>query len=115
MPGTAVKFREKTDFVDSVICDDALSGMSLIPSGIVDSIVTSPPYYGQRDYSHPNQIGNEATPEAYREKGRFTPPGQPKDRSARGEKAWAYPVVAGGRLYIRDVGTLWCYDVRAAR
>jgi outer membrane protein assembly factor BamB len=54
----------------------------------------------------------EATPEAYRVKGRFTPPGQPKDRTPRGEKAWAYPVVANGRLYIRDLGTLWCYDVK---
>ena len=26
---------------------------------------------------------------------------------------WAHPVVANGRLYIRDVGTLWCYDVKA--
>ena len=26
-------------------------------------------------------------------------------------KAWAYPVVANGRLYIRDWGTLWSYDV----
>ena len=53
----------------------------------------------------------EATPEAYRELGRFTPPGQP-DRGS--SKAWAYPVVANGRLYIFDFGTLWCYGVRAA-
>ena len=54
----------------------------------------------------------EATPEAYKETGRFTPPEQPKHRSA--EKAWAYPVVANGRLYIRDLGTLWCYDIKAS-
>ena len=54
----------------------------------------------------------EATREAFRQKGRFTPPGQPKNRSVQGEKAWAYPVVANGRLYIRDLGTLWCYDVQ---
>lgn len=53
----------------------------------------------------------EATPEGYREKGRFTPPDQPKHRNAM-EKAWAYPVVANGRLYIRDLGTLWCYDIK---
>ncbi len=53
----------------------------------------------------------EVTPEAYREKGRFTPPNQPKHRSAM-EKAWTHPVVAGGRLYIRDLGTLWSYDVK---
>lgn len=52
----------------------------------------------------------EATPEAYREKGRFTPPDLPE----RGKsQAWAYPVVANGRLYIRELGSLWCYDVKA--
>jgi outer membrane protein assembly factor BamB len=54
----------------------------------------------------------EVTPEAYREKGRFKPL-DPPDRGA--SKAWAYPVVANGRLYIRDLGTLWCYDVKAGR
>jgi hypothetical protein len=53
----------------------------------------------------------EATPEGFREKGRFTPPDQPKHRDAM-EKAWVYPVVANGRLYIRDLGTLWCYSVK---
>jgi outer membrane protein assembly factor BamB len=52
----------------------------------------------------------EATPEAYREHGKFTPPGEPQ-RPDKG-KAWAYPVVANGRLYIRDQNMLWCYDVR---
>jgi outer membrane protein assembly factor BamB len=53
----------------------------------------------------------EATPQGYREKGRFTPPEQPKRVRAR-EMAWSYPVVANGRLFIRDLGTLWCYDVK---
>jgi outer membrane protein assembly factor BamB len=53
----------------------------------------------------------EASPEGYREKGRFTPPDQPKHRDAM-EKAWTYPVVANGRLYIRDLGTLWCYAIK---
>jgi outer membrane protein assembly factor BamB len=51
----------------------------------------------------------DATSDAYREKGRFTPPDQPKHTK---DKAWAYPVVANGRLYIRDLDTLWCYDVK---
>lgn len=51
----------------------------------------------------------EASPESYREKGRFTPP-DPPDRGR--SKAWAYPVVANGRLYIRDMDSLWCYDVK---
>jgi outer membrane protein assembly factor BamB len=51
----------------------------------------------------------EATPEGYREKGRFTP----ADAPSRGpSKAWAYPAVSNGRLYIFDSGTLYCYDIK---
>jgi outer membrane protein assembly factor BamB len=56
----------------------------------------------------------EPTPEAYREKGRFTPPDGPT-RLNQMEKAWAYPVIADGRLYIRDQSSLWAYDIRARR
>jgi outer membrane protein assembly factor BamB len=49
----------------------------------------------------------EATPSGYREKGRFTPP----DRS--GKQSWPHPVVAGGKLYLRDQDVLLCYDVQA--
>ena len=52
------------------------------------------------------------SPEGYREQGRFTPPDPPK-RANNMEKAWVYPVVAGGRLYLRDHGCLWCYEIRA--
>jgi outer membrane protein assembly factor BamB len=52
----------------------------------------------------------DATPEAYKERGKFKPTGQPK-RGSR-EQAWTYPVVANGRLYIRDKNVLWCYDVK---
>lgn len=52
----------------------------------------------------------EATPEAYREKGRFMPANPPKHERNR-EMAWAYPVVANGRLFIRDLNTIWCYDI----
>jgi outer membrane protein assembly factor BamB len=54
----------------------------------------------------------EAAPDAYREKGRFTPPDQPKHARGAMEKAWPYPVLANGRLYIRNLDVLWCYDVR---
>jgi outer membrane protein assembly factor BamB len=56
----------------------------------------------------------EATPEAYRELGRFTPPNPTQKRANAGEKAWAYPVIADGRLYIRDADSLWCYDIKTA-
>jgi outer membrane protein assembly factor BamB len=48
----------------------------------------------------------EATPSGYREKGRFSIADQ-------GLPSWAHPVVSGGRLYIRNQGTLTSYDVRA--
>lgn len=50
----------------------------------------------------------EATPEGYREKGKFTPPDMP-DRGQ--SKSWSYPALANGRLYIHDMGSVWCYDV----
>ena len=55
----------------------------------------------------------EPSPDGYREQGRFTPPEPPK-RANNMEKAWAYPAVAGGKLYLRDHGCLWCYDIQAA-
>ena len=59
----------------------------------------------------------EATPAGYREKGRFTPPAQPQHKQAgqMAEHAYAYPVIANGSLYIRDLGTLWAYDIKASR
>ena len=33
------------------------------------------------------------------------------DRSK--SSAWAHPVIANGRLYIRDQGVLLCYDIRS--
>jgi outer membrane protein assembly factor BamB len=56
----------------------------------------------------------EANAEGYKEKGRFTPPDAPA-KSNQMEKAWAYPVVANGKLYLRDKNVLWCYDVRAGK
>lgn len=49
----------------------------------------------------------EATPKAYTEKGRFDQP------ERTGNPAWAYPVIANGRLYLLDQNTLYCYDVKA--
>lgn len=69
----------------------------------------------QRLYVHTEsgEVGLiEPSWEGYREKGRFTPPGLP-ERANQMEKAWAYPVVSDGHLYIRDKEMLWCYDVKA--
>ena len=48
----------------------------------------------------------EASPTEYVEKGRFRIPD-------RGWPSWAHPVVSGGRLYIRNQGTLAAYDLLA--
>jgi outer membrane protein assembly factor BamB len=53
-----------------------------------------------------------ANSEKYEERGRFTPTDQP-DRGPG--KAWTYPAIANGRLYIRDQNVLWCYDVSAGK
>ncbi len=56
----------------------------------------------------------EASSEGHREKGRFTPPAQPKKKQAGPfpEGAFAYPVISNGRLFIRDLGTLWAFDIK---
>lgn len=36
-----------------------------LPAGCVQCCVTSPPYWGLRDYDHPSQLGDEESPEAY--------------------------------------------------
>lgn len=56
----------------------------------------------------------EPSGDALKLKGRFTPSGLPKRMNPM-EKAWAYPVVANGKLYIRDKENLWCYDVKAGK
>ena len=47
----------------------------------------------------------EATPEGYRERGRFDQPYR------GGRQSWAYPVVFDNRLYIRDDNVLLCFDL----
>lgn len=50
---------------NNILVGHSLKNLSNIPSESVDCIVTSPPYYGQRDYNVVGQIGNEKTPEEY--------------------------------------------------
>lgn len=44
---------------------DALEVLRTLPDQSVDSFVTSPPYFGLRDYGEPDQYGLEATPAEY--------------------------------------------------
>ena len=47
----------------------------------------------------------EATPTAYREKGKFQIPGVRNP-------SWSHPVVTGGRLYLREQDALHVYDIK---
>ena len=49
----------------------------------------------------------EPDPKKYIECGRFEQPNRSHS------KAWTHPVIANGKLYIRDQGVLFCYDVKA--
>ena len=66
---------------------DALEVLRTLPDGHVDCIVTSPPYYGLRDYGADGQYGHEATPAEYVETMRA--------------------VFAEARRVLADDGTLW--------
>jgi outer membrane protein assembly factor BamB len=59
-------------------------------------------------YSEDGVVGlADASPAAYRERGRFTIPQQ------SGLSTWSHPIIAGGLLIIRDQDAGWAYDVRA--
>ena len=49
----------------------------------------------------------EPSGEAYLERGRFEQP------DLSGKPTWAHPVIANGKLYLRDQDRLFCYDVKA--
>lgn len=71
----------------TILTGDALGQLRDMPDGSVQMCVTSPPYFGLRDYQHPGQLGLEPTPEAY--------------------VAAMVAVFGEVRRVLRDDGTLW--------
>lgn len=71
----------------TILTGDALEMLKTIESGTVNTCVTSPPYYGLRDYGVDGQIGLEQTPEQYISK--------------------LVEVFREVRRVLRDDGTLW--------
>ena len=51
--------------MNKIICADALDGLKGLATESVDMCVTSPPYYGLRDYGEEGQIGIEKSPQEY--------------------------------------------------
>lgn len=70
-----------------IVIGDCLESMRGMDSESVHCCVTSPPYWGLRDYGHEGQIGLESTPEAY--------------------VARMVEVFREVRRVLRDDGTLW--------
>lgn len=66
---------------------DALTVLRSLPDGAANCCVTSPPYWGLRDYGAAGQLGLEPTPEAY--------------------VAALVAVLAEARRVLRSDGTLW--------
>lgn len=50
---------------NTIICGDALAELRKLPDESVDCCITSPPYWGLRDYGVAGQLGLEKTPEAF--------------------------------------------------
>lgn len=66
---------------------DCIETMRRLPAGSVQTCVTSPPYFGLRDYGHDGQIGLEPTPDEF--------------------VAALVEVFREVRRVLRDDGTLW--------
>lgn len=62
-------------------------------------------YLREEDKGKSNVVLIEATPAGYREKGRFEQPHH------SGKEPWPHPVIANGKLYLRDQDILLCYDL----
>lgn len=54
--------------IDTIINGDVLDVLKTLPDSFFDCCITSPPYYGPRDYGVEGQIGLEPSPEEYIDK-----------------------------------------------
>jgi outer membrane protein assembly factor BamB len=86
-----------------VLWDERDSGKRRAPKGAV-ALADGRLYYRTENGA---MLLIEPNPNRYLERGRFQPP----DRSE--EPAWSHPVLANGKLYLRDQDVLLCYDVKA--
>lgn len=53
----------------------------------------------------------EASPDGWKEHGRFKLDPQATNRNPKGA-IWTHPVIANGKLYLRDQNYIYCYDVK---
>lgn len=64
MPGRQNRKPDPIKF-NRIICRDAAGALQTLPDHSIDCVVTSPPYFRQRDYGSSQQIGNEKSPGEY--------------------------------------------------
>lgn len=50
---------------NEIVQGDAIQELKKLPDSVAQLIITSPPYYRQRDYECEGQVGQEETPESY--------------------------------------------------
>jgi DNA modification methylase len=68
-PGILFKEMYKIEQIkNKILCGDSLEELKKFPDDCIDTIITSPPYWGLRDYQIEGQIGLEKTLKEYLEK-----------------------------------------------
>jgi len=53
------------NYLNKIIESDCLKGLALLPDNLANTCITSPPYWGLRDYGNDQQLGMEKTPEEF--------------------------------------------------
>lgn len=51
--------------LNKIYNQNCLDGLKNLPNSSIDCCITSPPYWGLRDYGHDDQIGMEETPDSF--------------------------------------------------
>lgn len=59
---------QRAKLMSKLLCGDAAECLKTLPNESVNMCVTSPPYYGLRDYGEDGQIGIEQSPQLYIER-----------------------------------------------
>jgi len=62
---TIPKLRSREELVNNIFNEPCMDTLKQMPDGILDCVITSPPYWQLRDYGHPEQWGLEPTFEQY--------------------------------------------------
>ncbi len=57
--------QEPATWRNTILCGDAAAQLRKLPEACVNTIVTSPPYFQQRNYANDRQLGNETDPQQY--------------------------------------------------